>query len=97
VDDREARKEAQRLGIAHFGSLRILKEAKEHSFIGAVKPALDNLVRSGTYIGGGLYRGIFEAGRRVGQLTNGVGRRSLKCVRTNPAVRSEAIKLRLWL
>jgi predicted nucleic acid-binding protein len=29
VDDREARKEARRLGIAHFGSLRILKEAKE--------------------------------------------------------------------
>ena len=67
VDDREARKEAQRLGIAHFGSLRILKEAKERSFIGAVRPALDNLVRSGTYIGGGLYR---EFLKQVGESDN---------------------------
>jgi predicted nucleic acid-binding protein len=36
VDDSEARREAQRLGIAHFGSLRVLKEAKERSLIGAV-------------------------------------------------------------
>jgi predicted nucleic acid-binding protein len=56
VDDSEARKEAQRLGIAHFGSLRVLKEAKERSLIGAVKPALDGLVSSGTYVGAELYR-----------------------------------------
>jgi len=31
VDDSEARKEALRLGIAHFGSLRVLKEAKARS------------------------------------------------------------------
>jgi predicted nucleic acid-binding protein len=67
VDDGEARKEIQRLGIAHFGSLRILKEAKERSFIGAVKPALDNLVRSGTHIGGGLYR---EFLKQVGESEN---------------------------
>jgi uncharacterized protein len=60
VDDSEARREAQRLGIAHFGSLRVLKEAKERSLIGAVKPALDDLVRSGTYIGAGLYRAFLK-------------------------------------
>ena len=69
VDDREARKEA-RLGIAHFGSLRILKEAKERSFIGAVKPALDNLVRSGTVCRRQVVSGILEAGRGIGQLTS---------------------------
>ena len=67
VDDREARKEAQRLGIVHFGSLRILKEAKERSLIGAVKPALDDLVRGGTYIGAGLYR---EFLKQVGESAN---------------------------
>ena len=46
VDDSEARKEAWRQGIAHFGSLRVLKEAKARSLIAAVKPALDGLVSS---------------------------------------------------
>jgi predicted nucleic acid-binding protein len=67
VDDREARKEAQRLGIVHFGSLRVLKEAKERSLIGAVKPALDDLVRGGTYIADGLYR---EFLKQVGESAN---------------------------
>jgi predicted nucleic acid-binding protein len=67
VDDREARKEAQRLRVPHFGGLRILKEAKERSFIRTVRPALDDLVRSGTYIGGGLYR---EFLKQVGESDN---------------------------
>ena len=67
VDDSAARKEAQRLGIAHFGSLRILKEAKARSLITAVKPALDGLVRSGTYIGAELYRGFLK---QVGEPDN---------------------------
>lgn len=75
VDDRAARREAQRLGIAHFGSLRILKEAKERGFIGALEPAWDDLVRSGRYIGAELYREFLEAGRRAGYVISGVSRR----------------------
>jgi predicted nucleic acid-binding protein len=56
VDEREARREALRLGIAHFGSLRILKELKDRRVIPAVKPILDELVQSGTYLGPDLYR-----------------------------------------
>lgn len=56
VDEQEARKEAQRLGIAYFGSLRVLKEAKEKGIGNPVKPILDELVASGTYLRPTLYR-----------------------------------------
>jgi predicted nucleic acid-binding protein len=56
VDEAEARKEAKRLGIAYFGSLRVLKEAKALGIANPVKPFLDELVASGTYIRAALYR-----------------------------------------
>ena len=64
VDEREARKEARRLGVVHFGSLRVLKEAKDRGLLSTVRPALDDLVRSGTYIGATLYHDFL---RQVGE------------------------------
>ncbi len=56
VDEREARKEASRLGIEHFGSLRVLKEAKDRGVVKEVKPILDAIVAAGTYISDFLYQ-----------------------------------------
>ncbi|MBI2820610.1 MAG: DUF3368 domain-containing protein [Acidobacteria bacterium] len=55
VDEREARREAHRLGIEYFGSLRVLKEAKDRGLISAVRPVLDQLISTGTYISHALY------------------------------------------
>jgi uncharacterized protein len=55
VDDREARSEAKRRGIEHFGSLRILARAKEIGLVSRVRPALDDLIAGGTYVGTELY------------------------------------------
>ena len=56
VDDYQARREARRLGIDHFGSLRVLKEAKDGSLIDEVRPVLDQLVSTGTYLSEALYQ-----------------------------------------
>ncbi|MBI2347621.1 MAG: DUF3368 domain-containing protein [Deltaproteobacteria bacterium] len=64
IDEREARKEAVRLGIQHFGSLRIIKEAKERQIIAEAKSVLDDLIASGTYISDALYQ---EFLREVGE------------------------------
>jgi predicted nucleic acid-binding protein len=56
IDEREARRAAQQYGIAHFGSLRILREAKERGLILTVKPVLDELIATGTFISKSLYR-----------------------------------------
>jgi predicted nucleic acid-binding protein len=42
VDELEARREASKLGINYFGSLRIIKEAKERGFIPQAKLVLDD-------------------------------------------------------
>jgi predicted nucleic acid-binding protein len=56
IDDREARREAAARDIVHFGSLRVLKRAKEQGLLVRIKPVLDDLVSSGTYIGKALYQ-----------------------------------------
>jgi len=56
VDEKEARKEAFRIGIQFFGSMRVLKEAKRQGLVEKIKPILDELISSGTYIGSSLYR-----------------------------------------
>jgi predicted nucleic acid-binding protein len=66
VDEYEARREAQRLGLDHFGSLRVLKEAKDRRIITKVKPLLDELIASGTYISDSLYE---EFLREIGEET----------------------------
>lgn len=55
VDEREARKEAERLGIHYFGSLRVLKEARDRGIIKKVRPILDQIISSGAYISETLY------------------------------------------
>lgn len=56
VDEREARKEARRVGIDYVGSLRILKEAKDRGIIHEVKPILDELITTGTYMSDLFYQ-----------------------------------------
>jgi predicted nucleic acid-binding protein len=56
VDELEARKEASRLGINYFGSLRIIKEAKERGVISKAKAVLDDLIASSTYLDDTLYQ-----------------------------------------
>ncbi len=60
VDELEVRKEAQRLGIHYFGSLGLLKEAKQRGLILAVKPVLDALIAAGTYVSKSLYQDVLE-------------------------------------
>ncbi len=64
VDEREARKEARRLGVPHLGSLRVLKEAKDRGIVSAAKPVLDTLIATGTYLSKLLYQ---EFLRQVGE------------------------------
>ena len=60
VDEREARGAAQQHGIEHFGSLRVLKEAKDREILHEVKPVLDELIATGTYISDTLYRSFLD-------------------------------------
>ena len=56
VDELEARKKASRLGINYFGSLRIIKEAKDRGVISKAKAVLDDLIASSTYLDDTLYQ-----------------------------------------
>lgn len=61
IDDREARKQAALLDVSDFGSLSVLKQARDLGLINAVKPVLDDLISTGTYIGKGLYDAFLRA------------------------------------
>ena len=56
VDELEARKEASRLRISYFGSLRIIKEAKDSGLTAKAKPVLDDLIASSMYVDESLYQ-----------------------------------------
>ncbi len=60
VDDRSARKEAERRGVICFGSLRVLKDAKEMTLVKETKPILDGLRRAGLRIKNSLYQGFLQ-------------------------------------
>ncbi len=60
IDEREARRAAQQHGIAHFGSLRVLEEAKQRGLIPAVRPILDELIAAGIFISENLYRAFLR-------------------------------------
>jgi uncharacterized protein len=60
VDEREARREARRQGIAVLGSLTILSEAKTRGIIPRVTPILDELIAAGMYIGESLYEAFLR-------------------------------------
>ena len=61
IDDYAGQNEAERMGIDHFGSLRVLKEAKDRGIISEIKPLLDELIASGTYISESLYEEFLQA------------------------------------
>lgn len=61
VDEREARREAIRLGVSCLGSLRVLQEAKERGIISEVKPILDELIAAGMHISDSLYKEFLQA------------------------------------
>jgi predicted nucleic acid-binding protein len=56
VDEHAVRQEAHRLGITYMGSLRVLTEAKARGLIPAIKPVLDELIATGTYLSDTLYQ-----------------------------------------
>jgi hypothetical protein len=60
VDEREARREAQRQGIIVIGSLRVLTEAKDHAIIPQAKPVLDDLIAAGMYVSDALYQTFLQ-------------------------------------
>ncbi len=63
IDDRQARKAAEERGVVCFGSLRVLKEAKERGLIEEIKPIGDRLRATGLRIKDSLYqRFLQEAG-----------------------------------
>lgn len=60
IDDRLARQEAEKRGIVCFGSLRVLKAAKERKLIKEIKPVGDELRRTGLRIKNSLYQKFLQ-------------------------------------
>ncbi|HHT9126413.1 MAG TPA: DUF3368 domain-containing protein [Candidatus Brocadiia bacterium] len=60
IDDRSARKEAEKRGIVCFGSLRVLKEAKDKGFFKEIKPLGDDLKKAGLRIKNSLYQKFIQ-------------------------------------
>jgi predicted nucleic acid-binding protein len=60
LDERAARRTASQLNIPVVGSLRVLKEAKDRGIISLVKPSLDELIATGTYISDTLYHALLR-------------------------------------
>lgn len=61
IDEFDGRNEARRLGVDYFGSLRVLKDAKDRGIIPQIKPVLDELIAAGTYISESLYQEFLHA------------------------------------
>ena len=63
IDDRKARKVAEERGVVCFGSLRVLKEAKERRLVAGIRSIGDELRLTGLRIKDSLYqRFLQEAG-----------------------------------
>jgi len=60
IDDRKAREVAKENGVSCFGSLRVLKEAKDKKIIGAIKPVGDELREKGLRIDTSLYQRFLQ-------------------------------------
>jgi len=61
IDDRKAREVAEKNGVSCFGSLRVLKEAKDRKLIGAIKPIGDELRKKGLRMDSSLYQKFIQA------------------------------------
>ena len=60
IDDRAARRAAERAGVRCMGSLRVLEEAKRRGLILTVKTVLDQLIAAGLYMSDSLYRAFLR-------------------------------------
>ncbi len=60
VDDKSARKEAEKRGIICFGSLRVLKEAKDKMLVKETKSILDEFRGVGLRINNSLYHSFLK-------------------------------------
>ena len=60
ADDRTARREAKKRGIACLGSLRVLKEAKQAGIIDTVTPVAAALRQAGLHLSDALYQGFLR-------------------------------------
>ncbi len=60
IDDRQARKAAEERGVVCFGSLRVLKEAKERRLIEEIRPIGDKLRATGLRIEDSLYQRFLQ-------------------------------------
>lgn len=60
IDDRKAREAAKENGVSCFGSLRVLKEAKDKKLIEAIKPVVDELREKGLRIDNSLYQRLLQ-------------------------------------
>lgn len=60
LDDRNARREAQRLGLNVIGTVGVLLRAKDKSLIQEVKPLLDALLNAGIYLDNTLYQSALK-------------------------------------
>lgn len=58
LDDRQARREAQRLGIAMMGTAGIVVEARQAGLIPAARPVLERLSQEGFHLGDELVQAI---------------------------------------
>jgi predicted nucleic acid-binding protein len=60
LDDLLARRTAQAAGLAVWGTLKIVLEAKKHGLIESVAPAIDNLAMTGMWISEEVRQRILE-------------------------------------
>ena len=60
LDDKGARRHAQRIGLPMKGTVGILLEAKERGLIGPIKPLLDQLLDSGMHLGPTIIAGALK-------------------------------------
>ena len=60
LDDRDARRYAQRLGLPFTGTVGILLEAKESGFVDAVRPLLEVLLQNGIRLGPSLISDVLQ-------------------------------------
>lgn len=60
IDDRKARKAAEKRGVVCFGSLRVLKEAKERRLIEEIRPVGNRLRARGLRIKDSLYQKFLQ-------------------------------------
>ena len=60
LDDRTARRAAQRLSLNVIGTVGVLLLAKDKGFVQVVRPLLDALLRAGIYLDASLYQSALK-------------------------------------